>query len=143
MNNQSKSLIHWSYWLIVIITLVWNVLGCINFFVQMDPEMVASYRETEQAIIQKRPLWATAAFAIAVFGGALGGLLLMFRKSMAFYVFIGSLIGVVITMAHTLGTGINFGVGEIIGIIVMPVTVATLLVWYAKYAESKGWIGSK
>jgi len=142
MINQTKSRSHWSFWLITIITLVWNVLGCINFFVQMDPEMVASFRETEQAIIRGRPLWATVAFAVAVFGGALGCLLLMFRKSMAFYLFIGSLIGVVVTMTHTLGTGINFGIGEIIGIILMPVAVAGFLVWYAYYAEAKGWIGA-
>jgi hypothetical protein len=60
--------------------LIWNVLGCVNFFAQMNPDMVASYRESEQAIIQGRPLWATVGFAVAVFGGALGCVLLLFKK---------------------------------------------------------------
>ena len=68
---------HWSFWVISVLMLIWNLMGCINFFVQMNPDMVASYQETEQAIIKDRPIWATAAFAIAVFGGALGCLLLM------------------------------------------------------------------
>lgn len=106
----------------------------------MNPDMVSSYRETEQAIIQGRPIWATAAFALAVFSGALGCLLLMLKKSIAFYLFITSLLGVIVTMIHTLGTGIDFDIGELIGIIVMPAVLAAFLIWYSKYTQSKGWV---
>jgi len=133
---------HWSFWVISVLMLIWNLMGCINFFVQMNPDMVASYQETEQAIIKDRPIWATAAFAIAVFGGALGCLLLMLKKSIAFYLFIASLLGVLATMAHTLGTGIDFGTGELIGIIFMPIAVAVFLIWYTKYTQSKDWVGA-
>lgn len=126
---------HWSFWVIGVIALVWNVMGSINFVVQMNPEMVASYRESEQAIIEGRPLWATVAFAIGVFGGSLGAVLLLWRKKSAFYVFIVSLFGVIATMIHTLTQGISFGAGEIAGIIVMPVALAVFLVWYSKRAE--------
>lgn len=138
--DQNTSTVHWSFWVIGVVMLIWNVMGCINFFVQMDPDMLASYRESERAIVEGRPLWATAGFAIAVFGGALGCLLLLFKKPVAFYLFIASLIGVVVTMGHTLSTGIDFGVGEILGIILMPLVVAAFLVWYAKYAERKNWM---
>ena len=67
MNDDVVNKVHWSFWVVSIFMLTWNVLGCINIFVQMNPEMVSSYRETEQAIIQGRPLWATVGFAIAVF----------------------------------------------------------------------------
>jgi hypothetical protein len=120
--------------------LLWNVMGCINFFMQMDPAMLESYRESERAIVAGRPLWATVGFALAVFGGALGCLLLLLRKSAAIYLFVASLLGVIITMAHTLGLGIDFGVGEILGIILMPLLVAVFLIWYAKMTASKRWI---
>lgn len=106
----------------------------------MNPEIVASYRENEQAIIAGRPLWATIAFAIAVFGGALGCILLMLKKYAAFYLFVFSLLGVVVTTVHTLGIGVNFGVGEILGIILMPLLVAAFLIWYTKYVANKGWV---
>jgi hypothetical protein len=140
MNDETVGGVHWSFWAISAIALIWNVMGCINFFVQMNPDMVASYRETEQAIISGRPIWATGAFAMAVFGGALGCLLLLLRKSAAYYLFIASLLGVIVTMPHTLGVGIDFGLGEILGIILMPLVVAAFLIWYSKQAESKGWI---
>lgn len=140
MNEETDRRVHWSFWLIGIVALVWNVGGVINYFVQMNPEMLDAYRESERAIIEGRPVWATGAFAIAVFGGALGCLLLLFKKSVATYVFIASLLGVIVTMIHTLGAGIDFGLAEILGIILMPLVLAVFLIWYSKYTESKGWI---
>lgn len=140
MSDEDVSTVHWSFWAISAVALIWNVMGAINFFMQMNPEMIVSYRPTERAIIEGRPLWATSGFAIAVFGGALGCILLLLRMALATWLFIPSLLGVVATMIHTLGIGIDFGLGEILGIILMPLAVATFLVWYAKLAESKGWI---
>ncbi len=140
MKHKHAQSAHWSFWVMATFMLIWNVMGCINFMVQMNPEMVASYREVEQAIISDRPAWATIAFAIAVFGGALGCLLLLLRKSAAYYIFIVSFLGVMVTMAHTLGLGVEFGLGEIFGILFMPVAVAVFLIWYSKQAEKKGWI---
>ena len=138
--NDKTVRVHWSFWVIGAIALIWNVLGAINFFAQMNPDMLAAYRESERAIIEGRPAWATIAFAIAVFGGALGCVLLLLKKSAAFYLFIASLLGVIVTMMHTLGAGIDFALGEILGIILMPLVLAAFLIWYAKLAESKDWI---
>jgi hypothetical protein len=137
MNEKTNHAVHWSFWLIGAVALIWNVMGTVNFFVQMNPDALAAYRESERLIIEGRPIWATAAFALAVIGGAIGSLLLLLRKSLAFYVFIASLLGVVVTMIHSLGSGIEFGIGEIVGIILMPVAVAVFLVWYSKFIEGK------
>ncbi|MCH9016029.1 MAG: hypothetical protein IH877_10130, partial [Gemmatimonadetes bacterium] len=81
MNDKAVGSVHWSFWLIGAVMLIWNVMGCINFFVQINPDALASYPESHRAIIEGRPAWATGAFAVAVFGGALGCLLLLLRKS--------------------------------------------------------------
>jgi len=140
MNDKNIGGVHWSFWLIGAVALIWNVMCVINFFVQMNPDVLAAYRESERAIIEGRPAWATGGFAIAVFGGVLGCLLLLLRKSTAYYLFIASLLGMIVTMTHTLGVDIDFGLGEILGIILMPFVVATFLIWYSKQVESKGWI---
>lgn len=142
MNDKDAGGVHWSFWIISTLMLIWNVMGCINYFVQMNPEMVSSYRETEQAIISARPIWATVAFAVAVFGGALGCILLMLKKSISYYLFIASFLGVVVTMTHTLSADINFGIGEILGIILMPLVVAAFLIGYSKYTVNKGWVST-
>ncbi len=140
MNDETVADVHWSFWAIGAVALIWNVMGVINFFVQMNPDVLATYRESERAIVEGRPAWATGGFAIAVFGGALACLLLLLRKSAAYYLFIASLLGVIVTTTHTLGVDIDFGLGEILMMILMPLVVAAFLIWYSKWAESKGWI---
>ena len=142
MNDTTVGKVHWSFWAIAGVALIWNALGAINFVVQLNPDAIEAYRETERAIIEGRPLWATAGFALAVFGGVIGCLLLLLRKSAATYVFIASLIGVIVTMIHSLiAVGSTIGPFEILGIILMPLIVAAFLIWYSRQAESKGWIG--
>jgi len=143
MNDETVGGVHWSFWAIGAVTLIWNVMGVINFFVQMNADALASFPESHRAIIEGRPAWATGAFAIAVFGGALGCLLLLLRKSAAYYLFIASLLGVIVQLIHTLGIAsstIDFSPFDISMIILMPLVVAAFLIWYSKRAESKGWI---
>lgn len=145
MSDENGGGVHWSFWTIAAVMLIWNVMGVINFFVQMNADALASFPETHRAIIEGRPAWATGGFALAVFGGALGCLLLLFRKSCASYLFFASLLGVIVTMLHTIGiasstTTIHFSSFEILMMIVMPLVVAAFLIWYSKLAESKGWI---
>ncbi len=143
MNDETVRRVHWSFWVIGAVALIWNVLGGVNFFVQMNADVVTSFPETARAIIEGRPAWATGGFAIAVFGGTLGCLLLLLRKSAAYYLFIASLLGTIVTMIHTLGIAsstINFSPFEILMMILMPLVVAAFLIWYSKQAQSKGWI---
>lgn len=103
MNDETVGGAHWSFWTIGAVALIWNVMGVINFFVQMNADALAAMPESHRAIVEGRPAWATGGFAIAVFGGAFGCLLLLLRKSAAYYLFIASLLGVIVQLIHTLG----------------------------------------
>jgi hypothetical protein len=140
MSDEKESGIHWSYWVIGAVALIWNGLGVANYLVQMNMDSFDVYREAERAIIEGRPAWATTAFATAVFGGTLGSVLLLLRKSTAFPLFCVSLLGVTATMLHTLQADAKFGVGEWLGIILMPLAFAAFLIWYSKYAGGKHWL---
>ncbi len=139
MNDKTVGGVHWSFWIISVVTLIFNVMGVINYFVQMNADSLASFPESYRPIIEGRPIWATGAFAIAVFGGSLGCLLLLFRKSAAFYVLIASLLGVIVTMMHIFGVA-GFSSFEIWIGVLMQLVVTAFLIWYSKQAESKGWI---
>jgi Ca2+/Na+ antiporter len=65
---------------------------------------------------------------------------MLLRKSTAFYLFLASLLGVIVTMVHTVSVDYDFSVGEMVVFILMPLLVAAFLVWYSKYAERKGWL---
>ncbi|MGB1876210.1 MAG: hypothetical protein ACPHGY_04680 [Rhodospirillaceae bacterium] len=140
MSDDSRAAVHKSFWVIGAFALVWNGLGSVNYLIQVTAESLDAYRAVEQAIIADRPAWATGAFAVGVFGGTVGAVLLLLGKSVAFHVFIVSLIGVVVFTVHTLSLGLDFGIGEMVVIVAMPTVVGLLFAWYAKYAEGKGWV---
>jgi hypothetical protein len=146
MNDESVGRVHWSFWAIGAFALIWNVLGSVNYLSQMNTDLVASMPETHRAIIEGRPAWATGGFAIAVFGGALGGLLLLLRKSAAVYLFVASLLGTIVTMIHTTNIArstTDFSAVEILIMILLPLMVAAFLIWYSKYAQNRNWLGQK
>jgi len=143
MNNKSDSSVHWSFWLISIFFLIWNVMGGVNFIVQMNADMVAKMPETHRAIIDSRPIWATVGFGVGVFAGALGCLLLLLRKSLASPIFVISLLGIIVTMIHTImvaNSVMSFTIIEIIVMILVPILVAVFLIWYTKLIDKKHWI---
>ena len=139
MNDKTVSGVHWSFRVIGAIGLVFNLMGCMNFISQMNADMVASMPEAYRAMVESRPAWATGAFAIAVFGGALGCLLLLLRKSAAYYLFIASLLGAIVATAQFHGGPESGPLGALIGGL-MQLVVGVFLIWYSKRAESKRWI---
>jgi hypothetical protein len=139
MNDETVGGVHWSFWVISVVALIFNVMGVMNYFVQMSADSLASFPESYRPIIEGRPAWATGAFAIAVFGGSLGCILLLLRKSAAFYLFIASLLGVIVTMVHIFGVA-GLSSFEVWMGVLMQLVVTAFLIWYSKQAESRGWI---
>lgn len=136
MNDKSNTSAHWSFWVVGGVAMLWNMMGVMNFFMQMNPEIVATMPESYRTLIENRAVWVTAAFALAVVGGAVGSLLLLFKKSVAFYIFIASLLGGIVQIIPTISVGnIESAVGT--GAFML---VAVFLIWYSKMAENKGWI---
>ena len=138
MNEKTVVNVHWSFWVIGAVGLTFNLLGCMNYISQMNAENVASMPDVYRAIVESRPAWGTGAFAIAVFGGSLGCLLLLFRKLVAVHVFIIALIAAVVAQVPFLGMA-DFPNAAWIGWL-SQLVVGAFLIWYSKHAASKSWI---
>jgi hypothetical protein len=100
MNDKAAGDVHWSFRIIGAdhVDLEWSGKHEFRHAVERRPS--AAIPEAYRAVINGRPTWATVSFAIAVFGGVLGCLLLLIRKSAALYVFIASLLGVIVIVIH-------------------------------------------
>ena len=140
MVGDIRARVHWSFWVISIVALIWNLMGSANTILQMVAGDLAAMPEWWRAVVASRPGWATAAMMVAVFCGVLGCILLLLRKSAAFYLFVASLAGVIVTMSHAVGVP-GAGARQIFEAIVMPVVVGLFLIWYARLAARKGWTG--
>ena len=126
---------HFSFWIFAAVGLLWNLMGCLNYIMQANADVVAQMPELYQAIIAARPAWATAAFAIAVFGGAVGCILLLLRRRVASAAFVVSLIAIA---GHSVFTLRVAGVTPSLGLVVL---VGVAWLWYTSIARRSGWLG--
>jgi hypothetical protein len=117
--------------------LLWNLYGVYMYL--MTVGVVAG---ADAAAAGAMPAWVTGAFAIAVFGGALGcvGLLMLKRWSKLLL-----LISLLAVLAMDLWMFVLSGLGGTMppaemGVTAAVVVIALLLVWLAYSADKKGWL---
>lgn len=131
---------------VAIAALIWNLLGVFAYLGQMylmsNPEMLAELSVDEQNLYINTPIWATIGFTLAVWGGAIGSLLLILKKKVAKPVLIVSLAGIIVQMYHSFFISNNFEVyGP--GAAVMPVMIIIFgigLVWLSDKSVKEGWL---
>jgi hypothetical protein len=112
-------------------------MGVISFVLtQMNVEAVMSrFPPQQREYFESFPLWAVAFWAISVFGGMIGCLLLLFKNRLAFQVLLASLIGAIVV---NLGGLVLLGGMEVmretggLGFTAFPIVVAALLAYYAR-----------
>lgn len=140
MANKNLSRVHWSFWLIGFVALIWNLMGSANIVMQMIAPNFEAMPQWWRDVVASRPIWTTIAMMVAVFGGLLGCLAILFRRAVALPLFILPLLGTAITMAHAAGVP-GAGTRQIVEAVVMPVVVGIFLIWYAWVSRGRGWIG--
>ena len=131
------------FMVVAVVLFIWNVLGVMAYVMQvtMSPEVMAALPDAQRELYENTPAWATAAFAVAVHGGALGCLLLILKKNLAGLLLQLSLAGVLVQMYHSFFMSKSFDVfGP--GAMVMPIMVlviAIYLVTLATKAKARKW----
>ncbi|MBV1922925.1 MAG: hypothetical protein KUG68_02735 [Flavobacteriaceae bacterium] len=133
-----------AFWIIAIIALIWNAMGVMAYIGQayMTDDAKALLPEAQRELYENVPAWATAAFAIAVFGGLLGSLALIIKKKWAIPLFLLSLLGVLVQMVYNFFLSNNMDVYGPGGYImpIMVIIIAIFLYMYSKKAKTNGWL---
>ena len=132
------------FWVISSIALVWNLMGVFNYLDQafMTDKVLETLPKEQQILYQDVPAWVTAAFAIAVFSGTLGSLLLLLKKKNASTFFIISFLGIVGQMSYGLLIDQNSDSYGPMGI-AMPIIIIAFggyLIWYSRKANEHRWL---
>lgn len=132
------------FWIVSVLALLWNLMGVgaylADAFVSVEAlgEMTQEMRE----LYEGRPAWVTAAFAAAVWFGALGCIALLLRKKWAVPVFLISLIGVIGQQIYNFFLSNTF---EVMGsgamfLPIMVVIIAVALWLFARSSAAKNWL---
>ena len=136
----------WHLWAIGIIGGLWSSIGVISFVLtQMNVEAVMSrFPPQQREYFESFPFWAVAFWAIGVFGGAIGCLLLLLKNRLAFPVLLASVIGAIVSSLGGLlflgGMKVMAETGGL-GFTVLPVIFAAFLAYYARAMSKRGVLG--
>lgn len=144
MTNLSNTKPPVWFWIIAVVSLIWNGMGVMQYLGQAyNTESFRSQYTAEQLeIISNTPSWAIAAFAVAVFAGLLASVLLLLKKKFAYSLFLLSLLGIIIQMYHNLFVVNSVDIyGPSAAIMSgMILVFGILLLLFSKYSIKKGWL---
>jgi len=133
----------WHLWVVGIAGTLWSLMGVISFMLtQLNVEaMMSRFPEQQRAYFASYPLWVDAFWAIGVFGGEIGCLLLVLKNRLAVPVLLVSMIGWIASTFGGLflhrGMAVMRETGAL-GLTMFPVVIAVLLALYAGAARRKG-----
>lgn len=133
----------WHVWVVGVVALLWNAIGAFDYVMTQtrNPQYMAAFTQQQLDYFYGFPAWVVAAWAIAVWGGVLGAVLLLLRRRLAVPVFLASLVAMVITTVHNflLSNGLEVfsdTFSRVFTALIFVVAVALYL--YARSLAAKG-----
>lgn len=143
---QAKTPAH--LWVVGGLATLWNAFGCYDYF--MTQTQGAAYIKSMMPTVDTAammqyldsfPVWAEGAWALGVWGGLAGSLLLLLRKSSAVWALGASLIGAIVGIGYQLANPSNIaqmheGAGGVMPYVI--ILVAALLFFYSRAMKGRG-----
>ena len=132
----------WHLWVIGVVALLWSAMGALDYVMTQtrNEEYMSNFTPEQLSFFLGFPAWVDAAWAIAVWGGVLGALLLLIRRRYAVWVFLASLIAMVITafQNYVLSNGMEIiGDAFTLGFTAAIFLVALALFLYARAMQQR------
>ena len=124
-------------WVIGVVALLWSAMGAMDYVMTQtgNEAYMSNFTPEQLAFFYGFPAWVDATWAIAVWGGVLGAILLLVRRRHAVWVFLASLIAMVVTTFHNyvLSNGLDV-VGDAfsLGFTAVIFLIALVLFFYAR-----------
>lgn len=143
--NSSPGAPRW-FIIVAVLLVLWGLLGCAALYMHvaygasMDPAATEWDRNYYAAL----PGWFTPVYAVAVGGGLLGAVALLLRSAAAKWLFLLSLIAVIVQFGYVFGgTGLlaHKGAAMTVPFPAFIAAVAVFQLWLAHVAQRRGWIG--
>lgn len=131
-----------TFWIIATLILLWNLLGDAAYLMQAsaDLDALAKSDAVSARAFMQMPAWAWGAYAVAVWSGTFGAILLLMRRGWAWAFFALSLTAVVVQFGWTF---LDFGLlgakgpsSAIFPLVIVGIAIASLI--YARRKKADG-----
>jgi len=127
MEEAVKPAVPGWFWAVAVLALLWEAMGCY------------AYLSTITSVDDTLPAWVSAAFAVAVWVGVSGAILLLMRQRLARTAFAVSLLAAIVELAGILFVA-KPATGGQPAALYAAVVVGAILLWFADYSAKRGWL---
>ncbi len=134
------------FWIVAILLVLWEAMGCYACAMQirlgaaaMGPGDAWSLR-----YYAALPVWYNGVYAVATFGGLLGGLALLLRDRRASALFWISFAAIVVMFGYAYAATdliAHKGLGQVLPFPLFIAAVGLFSIWFAAFAARRGWLG--
>ena len=92
----------WHLWAVGMLALLWNGFGGYDYVMTQtnNAAYLAQFTPEQRAYFDSFPMWMDAIWAIGVWGGVLGSVLLLLRSKWAFHAFLASLVAFAVSVVY-------------------------------------------
>lgn len=134
-----------TFWVVAILLTLWNAFGCYVCYLQITrgADAMASATDYDRQLFAALPAWYFWVYAVAVGAGLLGSLALLGRSAAARWLYVLSLIAIVVMFGYVfLQTDVIAvkGAGEAMGFPIIIALIAIFSIWFAGYSRRRGWV---
>lgn len=147
MNQAKKTAVPFWYWVIAAGGLLWNLLGCAFFGLEIFAQetFIETWTDVQKEWARSTPAWIYVVYGLAVTTGVAGCIGLFLRKSWTVTLFAICLVSVIVQMVYTM---VILGGVQVMGpsSLVMPslvIAIAAALLWFSRFAKSGSWLGQE
>jgi hypothetical protein len=146
MATQVRTPVH--VWIVGVLALLWNCIGVFDYLMtrMRNTDYLTSMMPTVDpaamlAWVDAFPIWAQAGWALGVWGGLLGAVLLLMRHRWALPVFAVSLVGAILGLGYQIVAapplaGMEGPMNDIMPFVIIAIALALFL--YARAMKARG-----
>jgi len=120
-------------WIVGVLALLWNLMGALDYVmteIRYEGYM-SQYSQEQLDYFYSFPAWAVALWALAVWGGVAGTVLLLMRRKLAFQVFLVSFVCMVaVTIQNYAFAGaadVTGGMGVFFSVVIFAISLALVV----------------
>jgi len=129
-------------WIVGVLALLWNGYACFEYLMieTANQGYMSKIPADQLAFMDSLPSWLTAFWALGVWGGLLGAILLLMRNRYAVFAFAASLVGAVVGLGYQMfmtQMPASMTAGMMAYMPWVIIIVAAFLLWYGWSEEKK------
>ena len=133
----------WHLWVVGVVAVLWNGFGCVDYVMTQtrNEAYLANFTDPQRVYFDSFPVWMEAAWALGVWGGLAGALLLLVRSRHAVTAFIVSLAGLALSTIYQYGLSpppADMMTGAMLGLNIAIWAAAVGLLVYAYRMRARG-----